>query len=231
MAKHKIRRAWTRAHLPQAQATRMALMVAALTAGIATVGALGSAPVATPPVSAPTPTVAAPVAAPSVDQPVTIGPNDIVARVTRVVDGDTVEATDPKGARLKVRILGIDTPETKDPRKPVQCWGPEATTFATGMLSQVEVLLVADATQELRDRYGRVLAHIVFNSPGGTHHGESYAVLAARAGAARAFTYDKPVTGQDKIVAAQQEARDAKRGLWGPPCNGSTDRPDTPVIE
>src|SRR4051812_19756968 len=79
------------------------------------------------------------------------------ARVTRVVDGDTlVVAVD--GHDEKVRLIGIDTPETVDPRKPVQCFGKEASRRMSELLPPgSEVRLERDA--ELRDRYGRLLAY------------------------------------------------------------------------
>jgi endonuclease YncB( thermonuclease family) len=127
-----------------------------------------------------------------------------------VIDGDTVWVTDDRGSRVKVRVLGIDTPETKDPRKPVQCWGPEATRFATNTLLSKRVTLVTDPGQAARDRYGRLLAYVYL--PGGAN----YSVLAARAGAARSYVFNHtPVSQHVAIEAAEAEARAAKRGLWG----------------
>jgi micrococcal nuclease len=101
--------------------------------------------------------------------------------VSRVVDGDTVHVTDGRGSRIKVRVLGIDTPETVDPRVPVQCWGPEATQFATTTLLNKKVTLVTDPTQATRDRYDRLLAYVYLPD------GANYSVLAARAGAAHSY--------------------------------------------
>jgi micrococcal nuclease len=134
--------------------------------------------------------------------------------ISRVVDGDTVEATSPGGARVKVRVLGIDTPETRDPRKPVQCWGPEATSYAKAQLLGRRARLVLDPTQQTRDRYGRLLAYVVRDD------GKDYSEAAARAGMARYYLYRKPVQHAAAIQAGEQAARSAHRGLWGPPCNG-----------
>ncbi len=131
--------------------------------------------------------------------------------MSRVVDGDTVHVTDARGARIKVRVLGIDTPETKDPRKPVQCWGPEATWFATTTLLNKKVALATDPTQATRDRYDRLLAYVYLPD------GANYSILAARAGVARSYVFNrKPVTQYAAIAAAeaQAQARAAKRGLW-----------------
>lgn len=152
--------------------------------------------------------------------------DDIGITVTRVIDGDTIEGTDGAGEVLKVRILGIDTPETRAPGKPVQCWGPEATQFAKDTLLNQQARLVADPSQDSRDRYDRVLAHVVLISSG-----ESYAVLAARAGAAKSYVYGQPVTGHEQIEAAEQDAKFMDYGLWGAPCWGSTDNPATVEIE
>jgi micrococcal nuclease len=136
-------------------------------------------------------------------------PPGLPVTITRVVDGDTVEATDRHGARVKVRILGIDSPETRHPGRPVECWGPEATAHAEAHLLDQAATLVADPIQDARDRYGRVLAYVVLAD------GRDYSVLAARDGAARAYTYDRPVVGHAAIAAAEADARAAGRGLWG----------------
>lgn len=135
------------------------------------------------------------------------------ATVTRVVDGDTVEVTSDGGGEVTVRVLGIDTPETKDPHLPVQCWGPEASQFATDTLLDQPVRLVGDPTQATRDRYRRLLAYVYLPD------GSNYSVLAAAAGAARAYVYDVPDAAHPAIAAAQDEARAAGRGLWGA-CDG-----------
>lgn len=132
------------------------------------------------------------------------------ATVTRVVDGDTVEATDDKGTRLKLRILGIDTPETHHPHKPVECYGPEATEFARATLLNQPVVLQQDPSQDVRDRYDRLLMYVVLAD------GRDYSVLAAGAGMARSYVYDKhPVSKYRDILAAERDAQNAKRGLWG----------------
>jgi micrococcal nuclease len=138
-----------------------------------------------------------------------------VLTVSRVVDGDTVDASDDHSAVGRIRVLGIDTPETHDPRKPVQCWGPEASEFATGLLLDQPVTVVTDPSQDLRDRYDRLLAYLYLPD------GRNYSVEAAAAGAARAYTYDHvPVREAPAINRAEHVARAARRGLWGPPCNG-----------
>lgn len=132
--------------------------------------------------------------------------------VTKVVDGDTITATDGRGNVLKVRVLGVDSPETKDPRKPVGCWGPEASAFAKTTLLGQKVTLVEDATQDSIDRYHRALRYIRLAD------GRDYSVEAARAGMARSYVYGhKPVAEHTAIEAAEAEAKAAGRGLWGCP--------------
>src|SRR5215475_9713406 len=77
------------------------------------------------------------------------------ATVVHTIDGDTVDVRLVNGRIERVRILGADTPETKDPRKPVQCYGPEASAFTHAQLLNRRVRLETDA--EVRDKYGRLL--------------------------------------------------------------------------
>ena len=137
--------------------------------------------------------------------------------VLKVVDGDTVDIRDDVRGRLRIRLLGIDTPETKKPGYTVGCWGPEATQFAKDTLLGQRVAFIIDPTQGMYDRYGRTLAYL------DKADGWDYSVEAARAGAAHSYIYQgKPVSRYPEIAAAEQEARDAQRGLWGPPCFGNT---------
>src|SRR5258705_12303199 len=80
------------------------------------------------------------VATATVGMPVvaTAEPVTTTAEVLRVVDGDTIDIRDDIRGRLRVRILGIDTPETKKPGYTVGCWGPEATEFAESTMAEAE---------------------------------------------------------------------------------------------
>jgi micrococcal nuclease len=139
------------------------------------------------------------------------------ATVLKVVDGDTVDIVDDVRGRLRIRLLGIDTPETKKPGYTVGCWGPEASDFAKSTLLGQRVAFVTDATQGMYDRYGRTLAYL------DKADGWDYSVEAARAGAAHSYVYHgHPAARADEISAAEQEAEIAGRGLWGPPCRGDT---------
>ena len=139
------------------------------------------------------------------------------ALVLRIVDGDTVDIVDDARGRLRVRLLGIDTPETKKPNFTVGCWGPEASAFATDTLLGQRVALIPDPTQDRTDRYGRTLAYL------DRADGWDYSVEAARAGVAHSYVYrHRPVLRAGEIADAEQDARAAGRGLWGPPCFGQT---------
>lgn len=164
--------------------------------------------------------IAAVVVAPLVVPPPSVlaQPVDTTAVVLKVVDGDTIDIRDDNRGRLRVRLLGIDAPETRKPGYTVGCWGPEATEFAKSTMMGQRVALVTDSTQDRTDRYGRTLAYLV------RADGWDYSVEAARAGTAHSYIYGgHPVSRYDVIEAAEREARDALRGLWGPPCNGDTE--------
>ncbi len=79
-----------------------------------------------------------------------------------VVDGDTIDIDLPDGAydSTRIRLLGVDTPETVDPRKKVMRYGPEATTFTAKMCLDKNVTVITDTLSDVRDRYGRLLAYI-----------------------------------------------------------------------
>src|SRR5262245_65950580 len=92
----------------------------------------------------------------------------IPATVIHAVDGDTVLARLRSGRVEKVRLLGVDTPEVVDPRKPVQCFGHEASAYTASRLLGRAVTLELDA--ESRDKYGRLLAYVLLD--GRTFGGE-----------------------------------------------------------
>jgi micrococcal nuclease len=124
--------------------------------------------------------------------------------VERVVDGDTIVVD---GA-VRVRFIGIDTPESVDPRQPVQCFGRESARRTEHLLPRgVEVKLVYDVDRT--DRYGRTLAYVYRASDG-------LFVNAAlvRDGYALSFTVPPNIAHADDFVALQRAARTARRGLW-----------------
>jgi micrococcal nuclease len=163
-----------------------------------------SAPPSSPP---PAPSTAGTPPAPRrLEEPVT---------VVRVVDGDTVRVS--TGETL--RLIGVDTPETVDPRAPVQCFGREASARAHALLDGAWVRLEYDPTQGRRDRYGRTLAYLWLAD------GRLYNETIIAEGYAHEYTYAIPYRYRDRFRAAERAARDAGRGLWSPTtCAGDTAR-------
>lgn len=128
-------------------------------------------------------------------------------RVVKVVDGDTLDI-DLNGTTTRLRLIGMDTPETVDPRKPVQCFGKAASDKAKALLSGVHVEIERDASQGDLDKYGRTLAYVYL--PDGTMFNE-YMIAE---GYAHEYTYRLPYKYQDRFKAAEVSAREQKKGLW-----------------
>jgi micrococcal nuclease len=129
------------------------------------------------------------------------------AEVVRVVDGDTIEV-DRGGALVTVRLLNVDTPETKDPDQPVQCLGPEATEYLMGLLpAGTSVELEYDRVRQ--DGYGRDLAGV--RRAGLLVNGEI-----ARAGLGIAKVFDGNDRFYPEVAQAQREAVDRRVGLYSP---------------
>ena len=142
-----------------------------------------------------------------------------------MVDGDTIKV-ESRGFETTVRLIGIDTPETRHPSKPVQCYGPQASARAARLLPVgQQVRLVSDPTQDTRDRYGRLLAYVYKPGRSGAQGSVNFSLV--RSGHAKVYVYDG-VRFQHAVAffKAQHRARKAKAGLWGPPCFGNTTQPD-----
>lgn len=140
-------------------------------------------------------------------------------RVTEVVDGDTIRVL-RGGEEETLRLIGLDTPETRDPRRPVECYGREASERGRELLGGRRVRLAGDPSQDAVDRYGRSLVY-VFREDGLFYNREMI-----RGGFANEYTYRTPYEYREEFRAAQREAREAKRGLWSPDtCGGDADRP------
>ena len=125
----------------------------------------------------------------------------------KVVDGDTIHV-DANGQRLKIRMIGLDTPESVDPRKPVQCFGLEASAQAKTILGGQPVYLQTDPSQHSVDRFGRTLAYVW------TESGRLFNLDMIADGFAHEFTYDLPYRYQQDFRAAENDARTQERGLW-----------------
>lgn len=126
------------------------------------------------------------------------------AVVERVIDGDTIVVVDGE----RVRLIGIDTPETVKPGSPVECFGKEASRRMNDLVPPgTEVVLVADVDPV--DRYGRTLSYVYRAADG-------LFVNAAMVADGYAYAYTVPpdVAHADEFAELQSEAEAANRGLW-----------------
>ena len=147
-------------------------------------------------------------------------PPGLDGTVVSVTDGDTIKVRVANGVVERVRLTGIDTPETKDPRTVVECFGREASAETLELLpAGTAVRLETDV--ELRDRYGRLLAY-VWRLPDGLFVNEAL----VRDGWAAPYRYPPNVKYADEISRLGAAARAANRGLWG--ACGGTNTPAAP---
>ena len=136
--------------------------------------------------------------------------------VTSVVDGDTIKIS-IDGTVTTLRLIGLDTPETVDPRKPVQCFGKEASNKAKELLSGKKIRIEKDSTQGDLDKYGRTLAYVF------REDGLFYNKYMIEQGYAHEYTYGTPYKYQTEFKNAQKTAQTNLLGLWSPnTCNGDT---------
>ncbi len=147
------------------------------------------------------------------------GANGPLYQVTEVVDGDTIKIQ-MNGREETLRLIGLDTPETRDRRKPVQCFGREASDRAHKLLDGQKVRIVEDPTQDTRDKYGRLLVYVW------RADGLFYNLDMIKQGYAHEYTYGRPHQHQAQFEAAERQAREAGRGFWAADtCNGNTKQP------
>ncbi|MCU0641912.1 MAG: thermonuclease family protein [Candidatus Margulisbacteria bacterium] len=121
--------------------------------------------------------------------------------VKRVVDGDTIKLVNGE----TVRYIGVDTPETKHPRKPVQYYGKEASAANKKLVGGKRVRLEFDV--QPRDKYGRLLAYVYVDDI-------FVNAWLIENGYAQVMTIPPNVKHQDHFLKLQREARENKRGLW-----------------
>ena len=141
--------------------------------------------------------------------------------VSKVIDGDTISII-KDGETVTLRLIGLDTPETVDPRKPVQCFGKAASDKAKEFLTGKTVRLEFDSSQGLLDKYGRTLAYVFLLN--GTLFNE-YMIAE---GYGHEYTYNLPYKYQKEFKEAQRRAREQKKGLWADDtCAGNTKKPAT----
>jgi len=127
--------------------------------------------------------------------------------VVRIIDGDTIIVR-INGKLEKVRLIGLNTPETVDPRKSVECFGKEASDEAKKILAGRSVRLETDPSQTARDKYDRLLAYIFLED------GTNFNKMMIESGYGYEYTYDVPYTYQKEFKEAEKMARENKMGLW-----------------
>jgi micrococcal nuclease len=133
------------------------------------------------------------------------------AIVTSVTDGDTVRVALDGGTEQPLRYIGIDTPESVDPGRPVGCYGTEAAAANAALVAGQTVVLERDVSDS--DQYGRLLRHVWLEL------GSGWLLVnleLVRLGYAAVSTYPPDVKYNEQLLAAQQEAIAAGAGLWGP---------------
>ena len=147
------------------------------------------------------------------------------AKIERVVDGDTAIITflfddGSKYLKERVRFLGVDTPETVHPNKPVQYYGKEASNFTKQNLDGKTVWLQTDV--EVKDRYGRMLAYVWLKEPTKKQLDDESAIrkymfnaILLEGGYAQLMTIQPNSRYANIFVHIQREAREQKKGLWG----------------
>jgi micrococcal nuclease len=140
-----------------------------------------------------------------------------VARVVRVIDGDTIEALTAGATRpVTVRVIGVDTPETVKPGVPARCYGKQASAFTERLLPAGTLVRAAHERGGDADAYGRQLWDVWLPD------GRFLESVLVAAGTARAYPYP-PQTQQAALLRTLADAaREAQRGLWGPPCRGDS---------
>lgn len=126
-------------------------------------------------------------------------------QVIKVVDGDTFDVRLVNGKEERVRLLLVDTPETKHPKKPVQPFGPEASTFTEKTLLNNNVKLEYDI--EKRDQYGRLLAYVYID-------GKMLNEMLLEKGLARVVVFPPNTKYVDEFKAIQKQAQAKEIGIW-----------------
>ena len=135
--------------------------------------------------------------------------------VTKITDGDTIHLS-MDGRDETVRLIGINTPETVDPRRAVECFGKEASERMKEIAKGKIVRLEYDDSQSVRDTYGRLLAYVYLED------GEMINRKMVAEGYAYEYTYLTPYKYQKDFRELQRLAQSAKRGLWAADtCNGA----------
>ncbi len=146
------------------------------------------------------------------------------ATVIRVIDGDTIRVDIGKEQKgMTIRLIGVDTPESVHPNKPVECFGKEASDYLKKLVAGKNVRLVRDPSQGDLDKYGRMLRYAYLED--GTFVNEQ--IIAE--GYGHEYTYDEPYQYQERFRQAQEQAQRDKKGLWADDaCVTNTLQPSIP---
>lgn len=128
-------------------------------------------------------------------------------KVIKVVDGDTL-TIDINNQAIVVRLIGVNTPETVDPRKLVECFGVEASQKAHELLDGRRVYIEKDSSQGEYDKYNRTLVYVFLED--GTHFNKRM----IEDGYAHEYTYNLPYKYQIEFKNGEKRARETERGLW-----------------
>ena len=158
-------------------------------------------------------------------------PTGLAAEVTRVVDGDTMDVEFVDGTTDRVRLLGVDTPETNGSNKPYEygdiidtvCldrWGAKASEFARLVLGGRQVNVVLDPAAGERDRFGRLLAYI-------ETQGNDFNAALVKLGYARVYEEGES-SREEAYLRLQAQAKETGMGLWR--CADGFVPPELPLV-
>lgn len=139
------------------------------------------------------------------------------ALVTKVIDGDTVDVLlDGETKVVRLRLLGINTPESVDPRRPVQCFGKEASTHMKNLIGGQRVAVLSDPQADDRDKYGRLLRALVLEDQTDVN-----ATLVAQGYAHAYLSFPLNKNRKAQLRLLETEAKENGYGLWNvQACNG-----------
>lgn len=130
-----------------------------------------------------------------------------IARVVRVIDGDTIEVS-LNSKKETVRLIGIDAPELADPRSTIECFAKEASDKAKEILTGKTITLESDPTQGVRDKYGRLLCYVFIDNL-------NFNKLMISEGYAHEYTYqNNPYKYMLEFKNAERIAKEENKGLW-----------------
>lgn len=133
------------------------------------------------------------------------------AAVIHVVDGDTIDATldSEPTTKYRIRLLGVNTPETVDPRKTVECFGKQASDFSKSKLSSKRVRLESDPQADERDKYDRLLRNVYLED------GTDFNAMLVEQGYAYAYlSFPLNADRKTQLRKLEAQAKAAGRGLW-----------------